>query len=160
MKNYITNFPLVECFGCDGSDPEIEPWKGWFSGADPLLGRNLAEPLWWHFCEILSHFEQLTCQHLGISSLSYEALEATLYDHLSLAEFIRGGSLAPVNIYKLESVMMDGGVKNNAALKLSVLAYCVWCVDRLIDALHVSDAMFASLMISNVFCATKDLSNR
>ncbi|WP_186058813.1 hypothetical protein [Burkholderia gladioli] len=151
MKNYITNFPLVEYFGCDGSDPEIEPWKSWFSGADPLLGRNLAEPLWWHFCDILSHFEELTCQHLGISHPSYEALEATLYDHLSLAESIRGGPLVPVNIYNLKHFMISGGVKNNSTLEMLVLAYCIWCVDRLIDALYANDAMFASLMISNVF---------
>jgi hypothetical protein len=153
MKKHITNFSPAEYFGCEGSPPQTGPWAKWFSGEDLLLGEAFGEFLWWHLCEIMLLFRDMNAAHNPSSVATAEAFEAKLNSYLSLAESHLGGSLRLVNLFEFDSDMLEApgvGVRTQVML---LLAYGVWCADRIIDALRSSDAQTAAFASSNAFRA-------
>lgn len=151
MEAYITNFSTAEYFGCDGAPPQGGPWKKWIDGDDPLIGEDFAEFLWSHFCEALWLFLQIDVQTRGGAPHSAASFERAINACLELAESRLDAPLSLDNPFYFDSAINDATDTSSHAQVLMLLAYCVWCIDRMIEALRDGDARQATFATASAF---------
>ncbi|WP_069265318.1 hypothetical protein [Paraburkholderia nodosa] len=147
MQQHIKNFSLAEYFGHDGEDPKHGPWKDWIVGDDQLFGEDFAVFTWWHLAGLMCLFVEIEEETLG-RKLTPLSFDKSMNDYLSLVETHTGDPLYLVHPFRFESMVESVPNLTANSENAMLLAYGVWCVDRLIDALRDGDARTASFASS------------
>jgi hypothetical protein len=145
MPQHIKNFSPAEYFGLDGEDPKHGHWRDWVSGDDDLFGADYGQFIWWHLSAIMLLFAEIETELRAGKKHSPLSFEKALNDYLSLVEIHSERPLALVHPFQFETVyahLPDRTAKMDMLLQL---AYGVWCVDRLIDALRADDTKVAAM---------------
>ncbi|AOJ63372.1 hypothetical protein WJ32_13495 [Burkholderia ubonensis] len=143
MKKHITNFSPAEYFGCDGGDPESGPWADWINGRADFIDPAFAQFMWWHLCEAqMLYADMEAAQRTGIR-LAAEEFDASVSQDLALIETHCHKPLKLTSPFSVESAL--GAIPgDDRTLPRLLLAYSIWCVDRVIDSLRCSDAKGAA----------------
>ncbi len=143
-KQYVTNFSPAEYFGCDGADPATGPWAEWFAGKADFFDPDYAQFVWWHVCEMQLLFCDIGAALGEPVGRSPGEFEASINWHLGLAESHLGGSLQLDNPFAFDSDVSGIHDADGRTSAMILLAYAIWCIDRMIDALRVGDAKTAA----------------
>ncbi|WP_431226811.1 hypothetical protein [Burkholderia contaminans] len=136
----VANFSPAEYFGSDGSDPTTGPWSQWFHGKVDFFDRDHAEFMWWHLCEMQSLFVEIGAVQGTVDTTSPDGFESSINRCLCAAETHLGHEIQLVNPFEFDCDMIGLGENGDRMSVLALLAYAIWCIDRMIDALRASNA--------------------
>lgn len=144
MKTYITNFSLAEYFGCDGADPSSGPWARWINGDAEFIDSDFARFVWWHLCEMQVLFVEIAVASGELLTRSPEAFEASINRHLALAESHLGEPITLQNPFAFDCDTIGAPNPTGRTSVLMLIAYAIWCVDRMIDGLRTCNTQMAT----------------
>lgn len=139
MTKYITNFSLSAYFGCDGGDPESGPWADWIEGKADFFEKHFAQFMWWHYCEAQGLYLDIEAAERKGDWLSAEEFDAAVNRDLALVESHSGEPLVLVDPFSFET-LVTGAPGDVRTLVRLLLAYSIWCVDRMVESLRSNDA--------------------
>lgn len=140
MTKHIANFSPAEYFGCDGATPDSGPWQSWITGDDDLLGPDFAQFIWWHLCDLMLLFRDLDASARDTGQHTAVSFEASINQCLDSVELDMGIPLEVMNPFEFDSAVLDAFERQDRKRVIYVLAFGIWCIDRLIDALRHRDA--------------------